>query len=115
MSTSERRGSLRFKLQTPMAFHRLGQLFDAERIVRSIDISNGGVRFATAVRVTAGERMELSLLVPKQITGDKEKHRRFTGRVAHVDPRNQNGYARVGVQLICYENPPQEAGSPDAA
>jgi hypothetical protein len=111
MSISERRGSLRYELKTPMAFHRLGQLFDGERIVQSIDISNGGVRFATADRVTVGERIELSVLVPKQITGDKEKYRRFTGRIAHVDPRNQNGFARVGVQLICYDTPPQVAGS----
>jgi hypothetical protein len=85
-----------------MAFHRFGQLFDAERIVRSIDISNGVVRFATAVRVTVGERIDLSLRVPKQITGDKQKHRRFTGRVAHVDPRNQNGYRAVGWVLSSF-------------
>jgi hypothetical protein len=115
MSKSERRDSLRYKPQTPMVFHRLGHLFDGERIVRSIDISNGGVLFATAVGVTVGQRIELSLLVPKQITGDKEKYRRFVGRVAHVDPRNQNGYARIGVPLICYETPLQGAGSLDAA
>jgi hypothetical protein len=98
-----------------MAFHRLGQLFEGERIVQSIDISTGGVRFATADRVAVGECLELSMLVPKQITGDKENYRRFTGRVAHVNRRNQDGYARVGVQLICYDTPPQGAGAVDAA
>jgi hypothetical protein len=111
---SERRGSLRYKLQAPMAFHRLGQLFDGERIVRSIDMSTGGVRF-TGVRVTVGERVELSILVPKQITGNKEKYRRFTGRVAHVDSRKQNGYARVGVQWLYYETAAPEIGSAVAA
>jgi len=42
MSNSERRISQRYKLQTPLAFHRLGRLFDGERLVRSIDISVGG-------------------------------------------------------------------------
>jgi hypothetical protein len=111
VSMSERRGSLRYKLQTPLAFHRLGQLFDGERIVRSIDMSTGGVRFTTGVRVTVGERIELSVLLPKQIAGDKEKYRRFTGRVAHVDSRKLNGRARVGVQWLYYETAAPEIGS----
>jgi PilZ domain-containing protein len=115
MSMSERRGSLRYKLQTPMAFHRMGLLFDGECIVRSIDMSTGGARFATGVRVTVGERIELSVLVPKQITGDKAKYRRFTGRVAHVDTRNLNGYARVGVQWLYYEAAAPMPRSADAA
>ena len=98
-----------------MAFHRLGQFFDGERIVRSIDMSTGGVRFTTGARATVGERIELSVLVPKQITGDKEKYRRFTGRVAHVDSRKQNGYARVGVQWLYYETAAPEIGSAVAA
>jgi hypothetical protein len=87
---SERHGSPRYKLQMPMAFHRLGLLFD-------------------------GERIELSVLVPKPITGDKEKYRRFTGRVAQVDSRKWNGYARVGVQWLYYETAAPEIGSAVAA
>jgi hypothetical protein len=90
MSMSERRGSLRYKLQMPMALHRLGLLFD-------------------------GERIELSVLVPKPITGDKEKYRRFIGRVAYVDSRKQNRYARVGVQWRYYETAAAEIGSAVAA
>jgi len=98
-----------------MAFHRLGQFFDGERIVRSIDMSTGGVRFTTGARATVGERIELSVLVPKQITGDEEKYRRFTGRVAHVDSRKQNGFARVDVQWLYYETAAPEIGSAVAA
>jgi hypothetical protein len=87
---SERHGSPRYKLQMPMAFHRLGLLFD-------------------------GERIELLVLVPKPITGDKEKYRRFTGRVAQVDSRKWNGYARVGVQWLYYETAAPEIGSAVAA
>jgi hypothetical protein len=115
MSESERRISQRYKLQTPLAFHRLGQLFGGERIVRSIDISVGGVRFATAERVTVGERIQLSVLAPVQITGDQEMYRRFTGRVAHVDSRNENGYAGVGVQWLYYEKAAPEPVSANAA
>ena len=98
-----------------MAFHRMGDLFDGERIVRSIDISTGGVRFITPIRLTVGERIELSVLVPKQITGNEEKYRRFTGRIAHVDARNKNGYAGVGVQWLYYETPATKPNVPDAA
>jgi hypothetical protein len=90
MSMSELRRSPRYKLQMPMAFLRLGLLFD-------------------------GERIELSVLVPKQITGDREKYRWFTGRVAHVDSRTQHGYARIGVQWLYYETAAPETGSAVAA
>ena len=36
--SAERRGSHRYKLQTPMAFHRMGDLFDGERIVRDLRV-----------------------------------------------------------------------------
>jgi hypothetical protein len=108
---SDRRGSLRCKIQTPVTFRRLGQLFDDERIVCSIDMPTGSLRFAIGVRVTVGERIERSVLVPKQITRDKPRYRRFTGRVAHVDSRNLHSYARVGVQWLYYETAVPEPGS----
>jgi hypothetical protein len=108
---SERRGSPRCKFQTPVAFRRLGQLFDDERIVRSIDMPTGSLRFATGVRVTVRECIERSVLAPKQIARDKQRYRRFTGRVAGVDSRNLHSSAREGVQWLYLETAVPERGS----
>ncbi len=107
MRTSERRVSPRFKLRTPMAFHRTGTLFAGECLVRCINISIEGIFFATKLNLSVGERIELTLEVPKRITGERAaKYRRFTGRVARVVANLPNGELGIGVQLICYETPP---------
>ena len=49
MRTSERRCSPRFRLRTPMAFHRTGTLFAGECLVRCINISTEGIFFATHI------------------------------------------------------------------
>ncbi|MGA7915030.1 MAG: PilZ domain-containing protein [Candidatus Acidiferrales bacterium] len=116
MRTSERRISQRFKLRTPMAFHRLGSLFEGECLVRCINISSEGIFFATRLRLTVGERLELTLEVPKRITGARTaQYRRFTGRVARVVSNLPQGFLGIGVQLICYETPPEEPPLSEAA
>jgi hypothetical protein len=108
MRNSERRLSPRFKLRTPMAFHRTGPLFEGECLVRCINISAEGVFFATHLPLSVGERLELTLEVPKRVTGKGTQYRRFTGRVARVVPNLPQGCLGVGVKLICYETPPDQ-------
>jgi hypothetical protein len=116
MRTSERRVSPRFKLRTPMAFHRMGSLFEGECLVRCINISTEGIFFATKLDLSVGERIELTLEVPKRITGERTaRYRRFTGRVARVVSSLPNGTLGVGVQLICYETPPDGQQPAEAA
>lgn len=116
MRTSERRCSPRFRLRTPMAFHRTGTLFAGECLVRCINISTEGIFFATHIDLSVGERIELTLEVPKRITGERTpKYRRFTGRVARVVSNLPHGAVGVAVQLICYETPPDEPQPAKAA
>lgn len=116
MRTSERRCSPRFRLRTPMAFHRMGELFAGESLVRCINISTEGIFFATRLRLSVGERIELTLEVPKRVTGERTaKYRRFIGRVARVVSNLPEGFLGIGVQLICYETPPDEPRLAEAA
>jgi hypothetical protein len=102
MPGAERRLTQRFKLRVPMAFHRLGTLFDGESVARSINISTEGVFFTTYLTVAIGERIELALNMPKRLRGTGSSYRRFTGRIVHHNLM-AGGLVGVGVQLLCYE------------
>ena len=70
----------------------------------TINISTGGVYFATTIVMSVGDAIEILTGMPERVTGAKAIVRRFTGRVAHVESKNMpQGYSRIGVQLLYYE------------
>lgn len=79
MASSERRITPRFKLHTPLSFHRLEALSEGEQQANAINISTRGVYFATSLVLRVGEAAELLLEMPKRVTGAKASSRRFTG------------------------------------
>jgi PilZ domain len=104
MATSERRITPRFKLHTPLSFHRMEALSDGEQQAKAINISTRGVYFTTNLVLHVGEAVELLLEMPKRVTGAKAGSRRFTGRVTHVEFENMPlGLSGIGVQLLYYE------------
>jgi len=109
----ERRLTPRCRLMVPMAFHRIGTLFDGESPTRTINISIEGVYFSTHLTLNIGERLELAFRVPKRITGIKSKSRQFTGRVTRIDLM-PHGLLGIGVQLLCYETPRREPQAPSS-
>jgi hypothetical protein len=104
MATSERRITPRFKLHTPLSFHRMEVLSEGAQQAKAINISTRGVYFTTSLALRVGEPVELLLQMPKRVTGAKPSSRRFTGRVAHVELQNMPlGLTGIGVQLLYYE------------
>jgi hypothetical protein len=104
MATSERRITPRFKLRTPLSFHRMEALSEGEQQAKAINISTRGVYFTTDLELHVGEAVELLLEMPKRVTGAKASSRRFTGRVTHVELKNMpQGLSGIGVQLLYYE------------
>jgi len=104
MAISERRITLRFKLHTPLSFHRMEALAEGEQQARAINISTRGVYFTTNLVLRVGEAVELLLEMPKRVTGAKVSSRRFIGRVTHVELENMPlGLSGIGVQLLYYE------------
>jgi hypothetical protein len=104
MATTDRRITPRFKLHTPLSFHRMEALSEGEQRAKAINISTRGVYFTTDLVLRVGEAVELLLEMPKRVTGAKASSRRFTGRVTHVELKNMpQGLSGIGVQLLYYE------------
>jgi PilZ domain len=102
MLISERRVTPRFKLRTPLSFHRMEAPSKQEQ-ASAINISTRGVYFITNLHICVGEAVEIVLVVPKRVTGTKAINRRFAGRVAHVESNGAGGQAGIGVQLLYYD------------
>jgi PilZ domain-containing protein len=104
MAKPERRISPRFKLHTPLTFHRMEAISEGTQEANAINISTRGVYFASSLVFCVGEALEVSLEVPRRVTGTKPINRRFASRVAHVEsecmPQGQSG---IGVQFLYYE------------
>ena len=104
MFVSEHRVTPRFKIHTPLSFHRIVSESDCEHQSKAINISTRGVYFATAVVLRVGEAVEVLLKMPKRVTGVKTGIRRFAGRVMHIQGKNMpQGLSGIGVQLLYFE------------
>jgi len=103
MSVSERRIARRFILNVPLQLLPIKAPSQAARTVETMNISTRGVYFTTDLPLCQGQLVQVLLQMPKEITGNVVNARRFTGRVAHVDPNGfANGMSGVGVQFLYY-------------
>jgi hypothetical protein len=104
MARLERRITPRFKFHTPLTFHRKEASSEDTQETNAINISTRGVYFATSLDLSVGESVEVSLELPRRVTGAKPINRRFASRVAHVEPEcTPQGQSRIGVQFLYYE------------
>jgi len=103
MSVSERRIARRFILNVPLQLLPIKASSQVARTVETMNISTRGVYFTTDLPLCQGQLVQVLLQMPKEITGNGVSARRFTGRVAHVDPNGfANGMSGVGVQFLYY-------------
>jgi hypothetical protein len=104
VTPSEHRITRRFKIHTPLSFHRMETPSEGEHQATAINVSTRGVYFETNVVLSVGEALELLLEMPTRVSGVKPGIRRFVGRVSHVESRNMlRGFSGIGVQLLYYE------------
>src|ERR1700720_148841 len=82
MAAPERRVTPRFNLHTPLTFHRKEAVSEDTQEAKAINISTRGVYFSTNLGLCVGEALEVSLEVPKRVTGSQAKNRCFIGRGA---------------------------------
>ena len=69
----------------------------------SVNISTNDLYFISSLPLLVGEKIEVSMTMPKQITGVKASERQFTGRVTHIDSQGSPpGFSRIGVHLLYY-------------
>jgi hypothetical protein len=103
MFASERRTTCRRKLHLPLRFHRQNALAEDENGATSVNVSTSGVYFISSLSLSVGEKIEVSMKMPRKITGQKPSERLFTGRVTHVDSQDAPpGFSRIGVHLLYY-------------
>jgi hypothetical protein len=86
-----------------LRFHRQNALIEGENGATSVNISTNGVYFISSLPLLVGEMIQVSMTMPKQITGEKASKRLFTGRITHVDSQGSPpGFSRIGVHSLYY-------------
>jgi hypothetical protein len=104
----ERRASQRFDFHLPVTIRPEGS--DLEGSGFTQDISAGGAFLYTEFQVEAGSRVEITLVMPSEITLAENMRVRCRGRVVRLMPAD-GGKTGVAVQLEGYEFLPEERSS----
>jgi hypothetical protein len=104
MARSERRITPRFNLHTALIFHRKASGFESAQEVKAINVSCLGAYFSSSLGFCVGEALEVSVELPRRVTGTEPATRRFASRVAHVEPHClPQGQSGIGVQFLYSE------------
>jgi len=86
-----------------LRFHRQNALIEGENGATSVNVSTSGVYFISSVPLSVGEKIEVSMKMPRKVTGEKASKRLFTGRVTHVNSQGTPpGYSTIGVHFLYY-------------
>jgi len=115
MNTSElrleRRAGQRFGFQMPIAICRAGSGLEGSGFTH--DLSARGASFYSDVTLALGDAVELTLVMPSEITLAESMRVRCRGKVVRVFPSVVPGKFGVAVQLHGYEFLP-DVGFPPA-
>lgn len=107
----ERRAAQRFDFHLPVSVRRAGA--DQEGHGFTQDLSARGALFYTDFALAEGEAIELTLVMPSEITLAENMRVRCRGKVVRVAKPVVGARSGVAVQLEGYEFLPEE--EPDAA
>jgi hypothetical protein len=81
----ERRQLTRYNLRTPLRFRALGVAVDtSEHFTEALNVSRGGFFFASSAPLQIGMPLEVTLRMPKEVTGSREQETQCTARVVHA-------------------------------
>jgi Tfp pilus assembly protein PilZ len=99
METSDCRRSPRYHARFSLRVQLVDSPEMPEQITESVDISTGGVFFASALPLKVGTPVEIFLEIPNEV-GAESSEWRFTGQVVHVRPYFLPfGKSGVGIQF----------------
>jgi Tfp pilus assembly protein PilZ len=103
MQAIERRRKERFNLGIRIRVSVLNSTAPEQR-TESLNVSAGGMYFATNLPLRRGTGVKLLFKMPEEITRRPASDWVCTGHVVHVKPVNAaNGWLAVGVQFDFYE------------
>lgn len=92
----ERRQLPRLSHRAPIRFRAMGVAADkTEHFTEALNISRGGFFFASSAPLQVGMRLEVTIRMPGEVTGNSPQEIRCAARVVHV--RNEPyGDGRIG-------------------
>jgi len=104
MNSRERRIDTRINLNVPLRFRVLNIPNSQELTGESINISQRGILFATAVPLVVGTPLEVSLKMPREVEGHAASDLKCIARVVHVEPNAfLGGKAGIGLHIEQYQ------------
>jgi hypothetical protein len=113
MNSRERRIDTRVNITVPFRFRVLNNPGATEQSAESINISQRGLLFATAIPLKVGTPLEVSLKMPQELAGAVSNDVRCVARVVHVQPNAFfGGKAGIGLRI---ERGKEEAAATEVA
>jgi hypothetical protein len=95
-----RRTARRYELSLPVIVRGPFDKEAASLTGKTRDISSQGVYFTIDINLSAGVRLDLTMILPARVTGGTEVLIKATGRVIRVDTRSVDGNQKVDVAAI---------------
>jgi len=104
MNSRERRIDTRVNIKVPFRFRVLNNPGSPEQSAESINISQRGLLFATAIPLKVGTPLEVSLKMPRELAGQVSSDVHCVARVVHVQPNAFfGGKVEIGLHIERYE------------
>ena len=106
MKVGDRRDVLRCNVCIPLRFRAIGLAStSSEYRTESLNISRRGVFFISHVKLRIGTPVEISLRLPREVTGLEAVDARCFGRVRHARKLFVDGYRGYGVEIERFTSP----------
>ncbi len=107
METTERRVIPRYNVRIPIRFHSISLASSSpEHRTESVNISRRGLFFASHAELRVGMPIEISLRMPREVTGLETVEARCFGRVVHARTGMfADGRTGYGVEIEKFTSP----------
>ena len=96
----DRRIARRYDLSLPVIVRSLIDREDASWAGKTREISNRGVYFTIDSNLSAGAELELTMIIPAEVSGSTEVFIRATGKVIRVDKRSGTSDQEANVAAV---------------
>jgi hypothetical protein len=102
MSSTNRRTEARVSVRIPIRFRPITDPPSAEQSAESVNVSQHGLLFSTTYPLEVGEKVEIFLRMPRELSQNLVQVR-WKARVVHVRQNALAGKAGVGVRVEQHE------------
>jgi len=98
MSLTNRRNETRLAVRMPIRFRPITEPPSAEQSAESVDISQHGLYFTTSFPLRVGEKVEIHLRMPRELSQNVAQVR-WDARVVHIEQETPARKIGVGVRV----------------